>query len=225
MSTIDLFADVDGPNTGYSYQGSTDIAVVMGTDDDTDETDRIDAPSGVGNLPRHDWRIDPLLGAASVEQVDTSFYVRESGAAESQQGLADDGSSLSIIFTSTSEGSAGNYVHRDDTDISHPTNPNWAPLDFPGGGSGIIFGVRSSTDSGGTVFCTFFKCTVTFTPTVGTQAYMVSQWLLPLIGAASHGLLKSEIVQILRNLKIRPSNDEEFARIIEGFHVRPRFAI
>ena len=224
MASINLKADVDGPNTGYTYQGSTDIAVVLGTDDNTDETDRIDVASGAGNTPAHDWYVDPLVGAASVEQVDTTFYVRESGG-ESQQGYVDDGSNLSVIFTNTGGGSVGNYVDETDVGISHPTNPGWAPADFPGGGAGVAFGVRSSTNLGGTVFCTYFNCVVTFTPVAGYQAYMVSSWIPPLIGLASHALMKSEIVQILRNLKTCPSSDEEFARIIEGFQVRPRFAI
>ncbi len=49
----------------------------------------------------------------------------------------------------------------------------------------------------------------------------VGQWLAPLIGAASHALMRREIFAILRRLDSRPSSPEELAALEAAFRVRP----
>lgn len=64
---------------------------------------------------------------------------------------------------------------------------------------------------------------VDFVFSTGGFALFVSQWLPPLMALASHGLLKREAAVILARESIRPSNLEEFGRLLEAFQRRPRF--
>lgn len=69
--------------------------------------------------------------------------------------------------------------------------------------------------------CTKLTMSVDYDVKSGGFAYLLAQWLPPLLALASHGLTKFDITRILSSLKTRPSNDEDFARIIEAFRRRP----
>lgn len=112
--------------------------------------------------------------------------------------------------------------------ISRPGGGSFTNADFPGGGSSgmqLLLSVGSTSGSGADGGYTTAYLNVDFNPAGGGFTLYVAQWLLPLLGAASHALLKREMVEILSNLRVRPSSDEEFARLLEAFKVRPRFAI
>lgn len=57
----------------------------------------------------------------------------------------------------------------------------------------------------------------------GGFVHLLSQWLPPLLAVASHGLLKSEVAQILASIKHVPSSKEDFTRTLGAFRVRPKF--
>ena len=227
MAVQILQADVDGPNTDLTYDGSTDIAVVMGTEDDSDETDRLRGASLAGDEPDHDWYLDALNGGAqSVDQVDTRFFVRSNGGDRVASYLHDGVTRLLINDSAIDTGSVGSYTHVDDSNVDHPTlGPGgWAPGDFPGGGAGTYQGVYSSTNAGGSIFATYAHVQVTFTLGGGGFALWVSGLIPPLIGLASHGLLRKEIAAMCRMMKVRPTYAQEFERIRSELLRRPRFA-
>lgn len=228
-----LKAAVDGPDTGWNYENSTDIAVVMDKAGGVnDETDRINVASQSGNLPRHDWYVDKLLEAESIEQVDSEFYVRNNLAGETIAAFCHDGTNESVIRDADPGGSASNYTQWSDTDISHPTNASWAPTDFPGGSAGVYFGVYSSANLAGAVFCTAFELSLDVTPPDDSFALFVAMWLPPLLGVASHGVTLGELAGFFRAarrrpnrpLEVFPNRRRELEAIAHGLLVRPRFA-
>lgn len=222
MATQILQADVDGPNTAWGYAGSTNIAVVMGTDDATDEIDRIHRASD--NSSRHEWYMDALSPAAiSVDSVDSRFYVRSNQTGETIRAYIHDGSNQSDIRNADPGGSIGNYTAWNDTGISHPTS-SFSPGDFPGGGSGIYQGVQSSSNLSGTVFCTYAHLSVDFTPGGGGFAFLISSFIPPLLGVASHAVLNREIARFFAMAKLRPSYREEFEAVKRELLVRPAYA-
>jgi len=103
---------------------------------------------------------------------------------------------------------------------ARPGGGTWTGADF----TNIEFGVYLVTNIGtGWHRCYHAWMVVDYTMGAGSFAHLLLQWLPPLLALASHSLMKSEIVEILSNLKLRPSNDEDFARILEAFRVRPKF--
>lgn len=73
----------------------------------------------------------------------------------------------------------------------------------------------------------FFDLWIIVVHTVGGGRFAmnVAQWLAPLAAAASHGLMRREVVAILRTMRTRPSSAEEFAALEAAFRVRPVFLI
>ncbi len=64
---------------------------------------------------------------------------------------------------------------------------------------------------------------VTYVFAGGGFAYLIGQWLPPLLAVASHGLLKREVASVLSRLRIRPCHKEDFARIFEALRRRPAY--
>lgn len=66
---------------------------------------------------------------------------------------------------------------------------------------------------------------VDYAAPAGAFSFLLNSWIPPLLAVASHGLLKREIAALLSNLKIRPSSQEDFVRILEAFKRRPVYGI
>lgn len=105
-----------------------------------------------------------------------------------------------------------------------------ADLAVPGGGTWDVnivnateIGVQSCNTGVGAeeVRCTYLRWVVVWTPAHGGYMWLLAGWIPPILAMASHCLSKFEIARILSSLKTRPSNDEDFARIIEAFRRRP----
>ncbi len=82
-------------------------------------------------------------------------------------------------------------------------------------------GTRRLGEVGKTSFHNYINMSVVYELPGGGFALFVSQLIPPLLAVASHGLSKLDVSQILQRCKIRPTNDEDFARILEGFRRRP----
>ena len=98
----------------------------------------------------------------------------------------------------------------------------------PGGGSWSVADVNNSLTcvknilSGATgIQVSTIQMNVDWAFLGGGFAYLIGQWLPPLLAVASHGLLRREVISILSRLRTRPSNKEDFACIFEAFRRRP----
>ncbi|KKK58171.1 hypothetical protein LCGC14_3047100, partial [marine sediment metagenome] len=111
------------------------------------------------------------------------------------------------------------------TNAPRPGGGNWVPADFVENTNAFQFGGRIP----GNAILLFPRIStlwgeLDFEPPAGGFALFVAQWLPPLMAVASHALARSEAAMILRSLDTRPASDEDFARLLEAFRVRPRFA-
>lgn len=115
---------------------------------------------------------------------------------------------------------AAGYTNYDSTDLAVPGGGTWS--------SSIVnqtkIGISTWAVDGDTIRDTYMFWAVTYVPTSGGHMWLLAQWLPPILAVASHCLTKLEIARVLSSLKIQPSDKEDFARIIEAFRRRPRWA-
>jgi hypothetical protein len=83
--------------------------------------------------------------------------------------------------------------------------------------------LRSGNTGGLTTYITAANALLSYYPATGGFAYLIAQWLPPILAVASHGLLKREIMRILSRQKHLPIHDEDFARIQEALQRRPAY--
>lgn len=126
------------------------------------------------------------------------------------------------------------YGGTNDDGAAQAVTTSWLDyaVDFPTapGGGPWSLSIVNSTEVGvlwgggvATIRVSEIKVRVHFSLAVGGFALFVSQWLPPLIAVASHALMKREIAEILSSLRVRPSSDFEFRKLLEAFGRRPAF--
>lgn len=111
------------------------------------------------------------------------------------------------------------WVTQTDTNVA--TAPDGSAWTVPIVNSTEIGTNRLDSEAGKNTFHRFINLTVTYQLSEDGFALFVSQLLPPLLLVASHGLLRLDVGRILRRCKIKPTTDEEFARILEAFRRRP----
>jgi hypothetical protein len=168
---------------------------------------------------KQSYAIDSMAGDAD-EIISVSPFFRAAGVGtnpKSMRALLRLGGSDSVGPTKTTTDTP--FTDYQDA-VSRPGGGDWAVADIASLEIGVEQTATSDPESNR---CTTIRVTVSYQEPQQGGSIVLAKWLLPLIGAASHGLLRREVVGLTRALKIRPSTEADFCRILEAFRVRPRF--
>ena len=167
---------------------------------------------------RQAYTLQAKPAMAALNQVDTSSRARKTGGVDEQY------QNFIRLGGTDSDGSAnsptGSYALLTTSAWSRPGGGSWAPVDL----DTLEIGNRRGVANGGEIRVTEKYCTVDYTAPAGGFNWLLTCWLPPLVAVASHAITRREIAAALSCLKIRPSSDEEFARLLEAFLVRPAYA-
>lgn len=222
MPTVTLEpASIGNRDTWTLEFGSTKPSAVQLPDDDL--TSCVAKASASGSQNFYYDAIDAL--AAYI--VSVQFCLRGWKYASAGGGGIDhiwefSGGSISDCGVNHTPGSWSDICH---SNIAHPDSGVWAPADFDGSSTSLMAGVQAANMAAGDgVRVTTLYLSVEYLYAADGFALFVSQWLPPILAVASHGLMKHEIIEILGRIKNRPSNREDFDRLLEAFRRRPRFA-
>lgn len=222
MATTNLSPASIGNRDSWSLGAGASKPAACALPDD-DATSYIEKSAADGS---QNFIMEALSSAAGViNRVDHGIRVyRYAGATGHLDHVWEfNGSTMSNCGNSHNPGAA--WTEYGEADIARPDPGGaWVPADFDGTATSCRFGVKADTIGAGDGFrCTTVWAFVDWDPTDGGGAYLVGQWLPPLIAVASHCLSKFDITQILSSLKTRPTSNEEFTRIIEAFKRRPAY--
>lgn len=210
--------DVDGEtsksaNWGYTG-GSTNFTNLQLPDDDATTFMQ---STGTGNGEAV-FTMDDLPAAAAIVVDVTSRYRAQKAS----------GSDLTIhtefrrggdtVSASTRLITVGTYANYDDAFATAPDTGTWTIADV--NNSSII--IEKTVGANGQLNVTTLVARVNWLGFQQSQSFLLAQWLPPLLGF--YGLMKREIVFLLRNLKTIPSNAEDFAWIEAALGRRPVYA-
>ena len=213
-------------NFNYDTDSDSTVFAVLRNDDLTDEDNHLLGASGAADTPRTDWYVDPITGlAVGVSNVDATWYVRSSGGDEVGLDI-DDGSTVDILYEANPGGSPGTYIDKTFTAIDRPTESSptaWTPEDFNGdSGGGVVMGFYSHDNLAGSVFCTFAKLEVTYTPAGGGFMWLIGRWKKWLEPVAGGGIKAIDLVPAFARQIHRPTMTE-MATLAEQLRVRPSY--
>ena len=216
MGTITLEAVAVGNYDSWALQaGSDKIVAIQGPDDDI--TTYIDNEG----VARQNYTFDNL---PSVVGTITSFDVRMRAQGETNnasqiscfQRLG--GTDLDETFNQFGT-SWATFVF---SDVGRPGGGVWVSDDFDTVEIGCVKELNTSGSSHSGDVSTI-QGIVDFAH-IGGFAYLIAQWLPPLLTAASHAVSSKELTKFFKDFKLRPSHREEFEMIKLALLRRPRFA-
>lgn len=218
MPTTTVNPNANGTDyTGWSRVGGTSNWQALTTDDgDTSrhqsDTANADASFQVEAIP---------LAAAVITRVEVFDKLYWAGQAHNGAAFMRLPAVGAVVGNTWSVTGTPYDMYSWDFISNRPGGGSWTPEDLIGGANGAQPGCRCTTSTGtGTLRWTYMYMEIDWLG-AGGFALFVSQWLPPLLAVASHGLSKLDMAKILRNLKTRPSSDEDFARLLNAFKVRP----
>lgn len=210
-----------GAATGWTLGAGASKPVAVQSDDG-DTTYNLQT----GTTPlAESYSVDALPGGvAAISQVDVHSKARRAtGGTTFHRNEWNINGASTQVGTCTDPTAA--YTLISSLNVARPGGGAFQITDFNGLTSGFQTGYGScNTGTADETRCTRAHVVTTWTPAAGSYTWLLQCWLPPLIAVASHGLLRSELAKILRNLRTRPSSDEDFRRLLEAFRVRPRFA-
>lgn len=214
MPVRSLLPDAEGTQTAWGLgAGASKVVAVQSNDGDTSYITVTNAAEQLQT-----FYVDRLPDAATVPNVDVQIMVRNMGAdwAKTYWRLSGTG------VNGACEDPGGSYTQNYEAAIARPGGGIWAGADFPGSGAGTEVGV-SSCNTGGSneVRCTLARFLVTYTIPQGGNAWLLADWLPPILAVAGQALMNGEIAAILSRLKNRPSDFEDFSLIRAALRRRP----
>lgn len=220
MAQSELLPTGSGTHT-QGADGAGTLPTNVQTNDDATSFRRI--VSGAV-AQRDSYYVDALPSSAvAVTQVDVWVRVRKNNGTNRAYGSWH--LSGSDLNTTSFASAGGGWTTISETSIARPGGGSWTTADFPGGSAGAEVGLMDwQSDATGSSDITKGSLTVTYTVAAGGFAFLLAQWLPPLLTVASHALSSFDIRLALSNfswLRHMPSNREDFEKIKEALVVRP----
>jgi hypothetical protein len=217
MATYQTVADAVGTSDAWGLgAGSTKFQAI--NDDDADTSYIATSTNTLVQSFKPTEESYPSMGVINSVSIGTRAKDNNAGSEQHYARVRWNGS----VTNGTNRSTTASYVLYTDSSLARPGGGTWTPGNLADGT--LEHEVVKNNAGGGSTLITYMYFTFDYIPPADASMWLLTCWLPPLFAAASHAISYSEIAKALECLKIKPSSREEFARIIEGFAVRPRFA-
>lgn len=220
MATTTLTGNAVGFASGWTVGAGTRPSLINSDDGDTSY---VAANGGTGVPVAEHYGLTALSGRpALISRVEQFTKVARAGGTNQiysaflstpggTRNIAQSASVVSGTYT------LHNFLHT----FSKPGGGTWGVGDFVTVGQYEMAAEASDNAGASFVKWTYGYVEVDWSPEGGGFAFLVAQWLLPLLGLASHGVSFEEITRALRSLRTRPCFREEFEMVQAALLRRP----
>lgn len=219
MATTTLTGNSTGFANAWQIGAGTRPSLITSDDGDTSYV----AANGATGAPvAEHYGLTALPGRpALISRVEQFAKVaRGGGTNQIYSAFLSDASGNRNIAQSAGIGTGTYTLHSFDHSDSRPNGGVWGLGDFVAADQYEMALEASDNDTSFTKW-TYGYVEVDWSPEGGGFAFLVAQWLLPLLGVASHAVSTMEIRQLLRALRTRPTSRDEFERIKAALLRRP----